>query len=281
MLSKRVPTILPPMSMEEAIETTKIHSICGLLLDKSFVAIRPFRAPHHTVSDAGLLGGGMNPTPGEISIAHHGVLFLDELPEFKRSTLEVLRQPLEDGRVTVSRAAGTMTFPAEFMLVAAMNPCPCGYHGDPKRQCRCTPQQVERYRERISGPMLDRIDLHVEAPAVSFDELRGRESGEPSAAIRERVVAARNVQHARFGPGKVRVNARMTTPQLRRHCALDSAAEGLLRMAMDNLNLSARAHDRVLKVARTIADLAGSESIAPEHLGEAIQYRTLDRKLWA
>lgn len=281
MLSKRVPTILPPMTMEEAIETTKIHSICGLLLDKGFVAARPFRDPHHTVSDVGLLGGGMNPTPGEISIAHHGVLFLDELPEFKRTTLEVLRQPLEDGRVTVSRAAGTMTFPAEFMLVAAMNPCPCGYHGDPKRQCRCTPQQVERYRERISGPLLDRIDLHVEAPSVSFDELRGTGSGEPSAAIRERVVHARNAQQARFGAGKVRINARMGTAHLRKHCALDSEAEGLLRMAMDSLNLSARGHDRVLKVARTIADLAGSGPIAPEHLSEAIQYRTLDRKLWA
>jgi magnesium chelatase family protein len=282
MLSKRVPTILPPMSMEEAIETTKIHSICGLLLDKSFVATRPFRAPHHTVSDVGLLGGGMNPAPGEISIAHHGVLFLDELPEFKRTTLEVLRQPMEDGRVTVTRAAGTMTFPAEFMLVGAMNPCPCGFHGDPKRRCRCTPQQIERYRDRISGPLLDRIDLHVEAPAVSFDELRGTETGEPSAAIRERVIAAREIQRERFGAGgKVRLNARMGSQQLRKCCALDTDSEGLLRMAMESLNLSARAHDRVLKVARTIADLAGAGDIAPEHLSEAIQYRTLDRKLWA
>ena len=281
MLSKRVPTILPPLTMEEAIETTKIHSICGLLLDKSFVATRPFRAPHHTVSDAGLLGGGMNPSPGEISIAHHGVLFLDELPEFKRSTLEVLRQPMEDGRVTVSRAAGTMTFPAEFMLVAAMNPCPCGFHGDPKRQCRCTPQQVEKYRERISGPLLDRIDLHVEAPAVAFDELRSTERAEPSAAIRERVIRVREKQRARFGAGsKVRINCRMSSQQVRKFCALSTDAENLLRMAMDNLNLSARAHDRILKTARTIADLADSEDIAPDHIAEAIQYRTLDRKLW-
>ena len=281
MLSKRVPTILPPLTMEEAIESTKIHSICGLLLDKSFVATRPFRAPHHTVSDAGLLGGGMNPSPGEISIAHHGVLFLDELPEFKRTTLEVLRQPMEDGRVTVSRAAGTMTFPAEFMLVAAMNPCPCGFHGDPKRQCRCTPQQVERYRERISGPLLDRIDLHVEAPAVAFDELRSEEKSEPSSAIRERIIHARDAQRARFGDGsKVRINARMGSQQVRKFCALSADAENLLRMAMDNLSLSARGHDRILKVSRTIADLAGSEAIAPDHIAEAIQYRTLDRKLW-
>ncbi len=281
MLSKRVPTILPPMTMEEAIEATKIHSICGLLLDKAFVATRPFRAPHHTVSDVGLLGGGVNPSPGEISIAHHGVLFLDELPEFKRTTLEVLRQPLEDGRVTISRAAGTLTFPAEFMLVAAMNPCPCGFFGDAKRKCRCAPQQVERYRERISGPLLDRIDLHVEAPAVSFDDLRSDETGEPSAAIRERVFACRQVQQKRFGPGKVRVNARMSSQQFRKFCTLDSEGEGMLRMAMDQLNFSARAHDRILKVARTIADLAGSDAISGEHVSEAIQYRTLDRKLWA
>ena len=281
MLSKRVPTILPPMTMEEAIEATKIHSICGLLLDKAFVATRPFRSPHHTVSDVGLLGGGVNPSPGEISIAHHGVLFLDELPEFKRTTLEVLRQPLEDGRVTISRAAGTLTFPAEFMLVAAMNPCPCGFFGDPKRKCRCAPQQVERYRERISGPLLDRIDLHVEAPAVSFDDLRSDETGEPSAAIRERVFACRQVQQKRFGSGKVRVNARMSSQQFRKFCTLDSEGEGMLRMAMDQLNFSARAHDRILKVARTIADLAGSDAISGEHVSEAIQYRTLDRKLWA
>jgi magnesium chelatase family protein len=281
MLSKRVPTILPPMTMDEAVEATKIHSICGLLLEKSFVATRPFRSPHHTVSDVGLLGGGMNPSPGEISIAHHGVLFLDELPEFKRTTLEVLRQPLEDGRVTVTRAAGTVTFPAEFMLVAAMNPCPCGFYGDTKRKCRCTPQQVERYRDRISGPLLDRIDLHVEAPAVSFDDLRSHEQGEPSSSIRSRVIECRKVQNKRFGDSKVRVNARMSSQQFRKFCALDSEGEGMLRMAMEQLNFSARAHDRILKVARTIADLAGSENIGPDHVGEAIQYRTLDRKLWA
>jgi magnesium chelatase family protein len=281
MISKRVPTILPPMSMEEAIETTKIHSICGLLLDKSFVATRPFRSPHHTVSDAGLLGGGMNPSPGEISVAHNGVLFLDELPEFKRTTLEVLRQPLEDGKVTVSRAAGTMTFPAEFMLVAAMNPCPCGYHGDPKRRCRCTPQQVERYREKISGPLLDRIDLHVEAPAVPFAELRNQSPGESSASLRERVIAARDRQAHRFGALRTRVNARMSSAQVRKFCALDSEAEEMLRMAMESLNLSARAHDRILKVARTIADLDDAPAIRPEHISEGIQYRTLDRKLWA
>jgi magnesium chelatase family protein len=233
------------------------------------------------VSDVGLLGGGMSPSPGEISVAHNGVLFLDELPEFKRTTLEVLRQPLEDGRVTVSRAAGTMTFPAEFMLVAAMNPCPCGYHGDVKRNCRCSPVQVERYREKISGPLLDRIDLHVEAPAVPYDELRQGAPGEPSAAMRERVVTARQRQQERFGAGKVRVNARMNSAQVRKHCALDAEAEAMLRMAMESLHLSARAHDRILKVARTIADLAGSPAIAAEHISEAIQYRTLDRKLWA
>ena len=281
MISKRVASILPPMTMEEAIETTKIHSICGMLLDKNFVATRPFRSPHHTVSDVGLLGGGINPSPGEISVAHNGVLFLDELPEFKRTTLEVLRQPLEDGRVTVSRAAGSMTFPAEFMLVAAMNPCPCGYHGDPKRNCRCSPVQVERYREKISGPLLDRIDLHVEAPAVPYEQLRQGEPGEPSTTMRERVVAAREVQKERFGAGKVRVNARMTTAQVRKHCALDAEAEAMLRMAMESLQLSARAHDRILKVARTIADMAGSPAIGAEHISEAIQYRTLDRKLWA
>ncbi len=281
MLSKRVPTILPPMTMEEAIETTKIHSIAGLLLERSFVATRPFRAPHHTVSDAGLLGGGANPSPGEISIAHHGVLFLDELPEFKRTTLEVLRQPLEDGRVTVSRAAGTVTFPAEFMLVAAMNHCPCGFFGDPKRKCRCTPQQVERYRDRISGPLLDRIDLHVEAPAVSFDDLRSDQTGEPSAEIRARVTECHAIQQKRFIGSKVRVNARMSSQQFRQFCTLDSEGEGMLRMAMDQLNFSARAHDRILKVARTIADLAASDKIGPDHVGEAIQYRTLDRKLWA
>ena len=284
MIAKRIPTIIPPMTLNEAIESTKIHSICGLLLDPehSFVATRPYRAPHHTISDAGLLGGSANPTPGEVSIAHNGVLFLDELPEFKRSTLEVLRQPLEDGRVTISRAAGTMTFPAEFMLVAAMNPCPCGYYGDRKRDCRCSQVQVERYRDRISGPLLDRIDIHVEVPAVEYRELASDQAGEDSGAIRERVEAARRRQIERFGAGnRVRCNARMSARQLKSSCRLDSAASGMLEMAMGELHLSARAHDRILKVARTIADLDGSENISSEHIGEAIQYRTLDRNLWA
>ena len=284
MIAKRIPTIIPPMTLDEAIESTKIHSICGLLLDPdhAFVATRPYRDPHHTISDAGLLGGSANPTPGEVSIAHNGVLFLDELPEFKRSTLEVLRQPLEDGRVTISRAAGTMTFPAEFMLVAAMNPCPCGYYGDRKRECRCTPVQVERYRDRISGPLLDRIDIHVEVPAVEYRELASDQSGESSAAIRERIETARRRQLQRFGEkNRVRCNARMSAKQIKSCCALDTAASGLLEMAMSELNLSARAHDRILKVARTIADLAGAQDISSDHIGEAIQYRTLDRNLWA
>lgn len=284
MLAKRIATIMPPMTLEEAIETTKIHSICGLLLDpaNSFVATRPFRAPHHTISDVGLLGGGANPTPGEVSVAHNGVLFLDELPEFKRSTLEVLRQPLEDGRVTISRAAGSMTFPAEFMFVAAMNPCPCGFFGDPKRECRCSPRQVEQYRARISGPLLDRIDLHLEVPVVEFQQLASRQPGESSAAIRERILVARAVQQRRFGKdSRVRCNARMTPKQQKTFCDLGSEAEGLLQMAMSELHLSARAYDRILKVARTIADLDGKESITAEHIGEAIQYRTLDRNFWA
>ena len=283
MLAKRIPTIIPPMSLDEAIETTKIHSVCGLLDEThSFVARRPFRSPHHTVSDVGLLGGSTNPTPGEVSIAHNGVLFLDELPEFKRTTLEVMRQPLEDGKVTISRAAGTMTFPADFVLIAAMNPCPCGYFGDPARECRCSPVQIERYRNRISGPLLDRIDLHVEAPAVALKELSGVGHAEPSSAIRERVLAAREVQKARFAGGrKTAANARMSHSQIKKFCVLDETSTEMLRHAMEDLHLSARAYDRILKVARTIADLAGSERIESSHIGEAIQYRTLDRRLWA
>lgn len=281
MLSKRIATIMPPMSLDEAIETTKIHSICGLLGgERSFVFHRPFRAPHHTISDVGLLGGSTNPTPGEVSLAHHGVLFLDELPEFKRSTLEVLRQPLEDGHVVVSRAAGTMQFPADFMLVAAMNPCPCGYFGDPKRECRCSPVQVERYRQRISGPLLDRIDIHVEAPAVAYAELSSDTPAEGSAAIRDRVLAARDAQTARFRSSRTRCNARMSHHALKTHCRLDPESQEMLRLAMADLELSARAYDRILKVSRTIADLAGSEAIQSKHLQEAIQYRTLDRNLW-
>jgi magnesium chelatase family protein len=292
MIAKRIPTIIPPMTLEEAIESTKIHSICGLLLDpeNSFVATRPFRAPHHTISDVGLLGGGVNPSPGEISIAHNGVLFLDELPEFRRQTLEVLRQPLEDARVNISRAAGTMTFPSDFMLVAAMNPCNCGYFGDPKRECRCSQVDVQRYRDRISGPLLDRIDIHVEVPAVQYRDISSNIPGEPSEAIRERVNLAREVQRQRFiptptaagnGHAKTRCNSRMTAQQIKRYCQLDEAAEGMMKMAMTELNFSARAYDRILKVARTIADLANSENILADHIGEAIQYRTLDRNLWA
>ena len=282
MLAKRISTIIPPMTLDEAIETTRIHSVCGLLGEScAFVSRRPFRSPHHTISDIGLIGGSTNPTPGEISIAHNGVLFLDELPEFKRSTLEVLRQPLEDRWVSISRAAGTMTFPANFVLIAAMNPCPCGFFGDPKRECRCSPGQIERYRNRISGPLLDRIDIHVEAPAVAFQELSGGSAGETSAAIRDRVIQAREVQRERFeGLGKTGVNSRMTHSQIKTFCALDSTSTEMLRHAMEDLQLSARAYDRILKVSRTIADLAGSESISSDHIGEAIQYRALDRRLW-
>lgn len=282
MLSKRVATIIPPMTLEEAIETTKIHSIAGLLGNNcSFVATRPFRAPHHTISDVGLLGGSAIPAPGEVSIAHNGVLFLDELPEFKRSTLEVLRQPLEDGHVTVSRAAGTITFPSEFMLVAAMNPCPCGYFGDLKRECRCSAVQVQRYRQRISGPLLDRIDLHIDVPSVAYREIASERAEETSSAIRGRIGYARERQQMRFrGDSKITCNARMSPRALRQHCKLDEESQELIRSAMTSLSLSARAYDRILKVSRTIADLAGTEAIGPEHVSEAIQYRTFDRTLW-
>ncbi|MEO5719915.1 MAG: YifB family Mg chelatase-like AAA ATPase [Chthoniobacterales bacterium] len=282
MLSKRIATIIPPMSLEEAIESTKIHSIAGLLNgEQAFVATRPFRSPHHTISDVGLLGGSATPAPGEVSLAHHGVLFLDELPEFKRSTLEVMRQPLEDGKVTVSRAAGSVTFPSEFMLVAAMNPCPCGYFGDLKRECRCSPVQVQRYRQRISGPLLDRIDLHIEVPAVEYRDISSTRVEEDSGAIRQRVMEARERQRKRYqGEGKTNCNARINTRQLRQHCSLGEDAQELIRIAMQELNLSARAYDRILKVARTVADLASSEAITSEHVSEAIQYRTFDRTLW-
>ncbi len=281
MLAKRIPTIMPPMSFEEALETTKIHSICGFLAPKrSFINLRPFRSPHHTISDAGLLGGGSNPAPGEITLAHNGVLFLDELPEFKRSTLEVLRQPLEDLKVTVSRASGSVTFPSDCMVVGALNPCQCGYFGDLKRECRCSLNQVQRYRQRVSGPLLDRIDLHIEVPAVQFKELSSPQDGESSAAIRERILAARAIQLERYTGTPTRNNARMSPRQLKAHCKLDEQSHELLKMAMSELHLSARAHDRILKVARTISDLEATQDISVQHLSEAIQYRTLDRSLW-
>ena len=279
MLAKRLPTILPPLTLDEALETTKIHSIVGLLAPgQALITQRPFRSPHHTASDAGLLGGGMNPTPGEISLAHHGVLFLDELPEFKRTALETMRQPLEDGKVTISRAAGTVTFPAQFMLVAAMNPTP---DGKMPGESKSSPREIQNYLGRISGPLLDRIDLHVEVPPVKFRELQSAKAGETSAQVRERVIAARRIQQQRFTGKKVTCNARMGSRELKEFCVLDEAASELLKHAMSEMGLSARAHDRVLKVARTIADLGASANITAEHLGEAIQYRTLDRQLWA
>jgi magnesium chelatase family protein len=279
MLAKRLPGILPPLTLEEALETTKIHSIVGLLkAGQALVTRRPFRAPHHTASDAGLLGGNINPTPGEISLAHHGVLFLDELPEFKRGVLETLRQPVEDGYVTISRAAGTMTFPSQFMLVAAMNPTP---DGKMPGESRCSPREIQSYLNRISGPLLDRIDLHVEVPAVKFRDMTNERPAEGSAQIRARVIAARQRQQERFkSRPKLTCNARMGSKELKQYCEIDEQAKGMLQMAMNDLNFSARAYDRILKVARTIADLAASERIGPDHLGEAIQCRSLDRQIW-
>jgi magnesium chelatase family protein len=278
MLAKRIPTILPPLTLDEALETTKIHSIVGLLAPgQALVTQRPFRSPHHTASDAGLLGGNINPTPGEISLAHNGVLFLDELPEFKRTVLETMRQPLEDGKVTISRAAGTMTFPSQFMLVAAMNPTP---DGKMPGESKSSPREIQAYLGRISGPLLDRIDLHVEVPQVKFREMQAAKPGETSADIRVRVIAARKLQQQRFAGKKVTCNARMGSRELKEFCSLDEAASELLKHAMTEMGFSARAHDRILKVARTIADLAASPDITAEHLGEAIQYRSLDRQLW-
>ncbi|MEO8616390.1 MAG: YifB family Mg chelatase-like AAA ATPase, partial [Luteolibacter sp.] len=283
MLAKRLPTIMPDMTEDDAIETTKIHSITGLLDPKrSFLTTRPFRAPHHTISDAGLLGGGTNPGPGEVSLAHHGVLFLDELPEFRRQTLEVLRGPLEDFQVTISRAAGSLTFPSQFMMVAAMNPCPCGYYGDMKRECRCSTRQIENYRQKISGPLLDRIDLHVEVPLVDFRELSSNTNpGEKSEVIRSRVKAAREIQTERFKKSSNSTNSAMGSRQVRQHCQLNAESNGYLEHAMEEMNFSARAHDRILKVARTLADLAGAIDIRPNDILEAIQYRSLDRKLFS
>src|SRR5712692_4175561 len=283
MLAKRIPTILPPMSLEEAIETTRIHSVAGILEDsRGLVGTRPFRSPHHTISDAGLIGGGAVPRPGEVSLGHNGVLFLDELPEFQRNVLEVMRQPLEDGSVTIARAAVSVTFPARFMLAAAMNPCPCGYFGDPTRECHCTPPMIQRYVSKISGPLLDRIDIHIEVPAVKYKELRAPVSAEDSAAVRQRVIAARNRQMERYrADKKTYSNAQMVPKMIRKYCAITPDGEKLLENAITRLGLSARAHDRILKVARTIADLDASEGIQPNHLSEAVQYRSLDRTYWA
>src|SRR5829696_6111750 len=281
MLAKRLPTILPRLQFEEALEITKIHSVAGLTGKSGLVKERPFKSPHHTVSQAGLIGGGSVPKPGEVSLAHLGVLCLDELPEFDRSVLEVLRQPMEDKQVTISRAASSLTFPASFTLVASMNPCPCGYFGS-ARECKCTPQTIQRYVGKISGPLLDRIDIHIDVPAVKFNELRGRgvPQGEPSVKIRERVIAARDVQIKRLGHDGVFSNSAMSPKQIRQHCALDETSESLLEKAMQRQGLSARAHDRILKVARTIADLGGCESIDSSHISEAINYRSLDRNYW-
>ena len=284
MLAKRLPSILAPLTFEEALETTKIHSVAGVLdAAAGLVTQRPFRSPHHTISDAGLIGGGMVPRPGEVSLAHNGLLFLDELPEFPRNVLEVLRQPLEDHTVTIARASMSLTFPARFMLAAAMNPCPCGYFNDKSRECMCTPPMIQRYVAKISGPLLDRIDIHIEVPAVQYKELRGGAAAEGSAEIRARVLTARERQRERFRKAgdKIYANAQMTTRQIRAHCELSADAERLLERAMQQQGLTARAHDRILKVARTIADLDGAEHLAVSHLAEAIQYRTLDRSYWA
>lgn len=281
MLAKRLPTILPPLEFEEALEITKIHSVAGLTGKSGLITERPFKNPHHTTSQAGLIGGGSIPKPGEVSLAHLGVLFLDELPEFDRSTLEVLRQPLEDKQVTISRAATSLTFPSNFMLVASMNPCPCGYYGS-ARECKCSPPQIQRYVGKISGPLMDRIDIHIDVPAVQFKELRGKgeSGGDSSEKIRARVIKAREIQLARLANESVFSNSAMSSSQIRKFCALDAESENLLEKAMLKQGLSARAHDRILKVSRTIADLEASENIKPTHISEAINYRSLDRNYW-
>ena len=282
MLSKRIPSILPRLTLDEALETTKIHSVAGVLKKKhGLVSIRPFRSPHHTISDAGLIGGGTIPKPGEVSLANHGVLFLDELPEFKKNVLEVMRQPLEDGFVTIARAAMSLTYPAQFMLVSAMNPCPCGYATDSNNDCTCSSQMIQRYMARISGPLMERIDIHIEVPAVPFQELADKQNGEPSKTIQHRVQNAREVQSKRFkNSHTLFANAQMESQDLKTHCVLDDVSNTLLKSAMDKLGLSARAYDRILKVSRTIADLEEVEKITSAHISEAIQYRSLDRQLW-
>jgi len=281
MLAKRIPTILPPFSLKEALETTKIHSVAGKIdTETSLMTMRPFRSPHHTISDVALVGGGTFPQPGEISLAHNGVLFLDELPEFKRTVLEVMRQPLEDRVISISRARFAVEYPASFMLVASMNPCPCGYYNHPTRPCVCAPGMVQKYLNRISGPLLDRIDIHLEVVPVPFNKLSELRAGEPSEKIRERVMRARNVQAERFRGTEIYANAQMSSRMLRKYCNPDEAGNQLLKNAMERLGLSARAYDRILKVSRTIADLEGSENIQADHLGEAIQYRSLDKENW-
>ena len=281
MLAKRIPTILPPFTLKEALETTKIHSVAGKIdRETSLMTRRPFRSPHHTISDVALVGGGTFPQPGEISLAHNGVLFLDELPEFKRTVLEVMRQPLEDRQITVSRAKFSVEYPASFMLVASMNPCPCGFYNHPSKPCVCAPGMVQKYLNRISGPLLDRIDIHLEVVPVPFNKLSEMRSGETSTEIRERVIKAREIQRERFANENIYANAQMSSKMLRAYCQIDPSGQALLKTAMEKLGLSARAYDRILKVSRTIADLEGIESIQAYHLGEAIQYRSLDREGW-
>ncbi len=280
MLSKRIPTILPPMSFDEALVTTKIHSVSGLLSGGNMVTRRPFRSPHHTMSAPALVGGGKNPTPGEISIAHNGVLFLDELPEFAKNVTESLRQPLEDGKVTITRTAGRVTFPSSFMLICAMNPCKCGYYGSNVKSCTCKKEDIKKYLSKISGPLLDRIDIHIELPTVEFSQLTSKESAEPSSAIRERVIRAREFAKRRFGGSASKPNSAMTSSEIRKYCPLDEMSERVLKKAFESMAMSARGYDRVLRVARTIADLAGSENITAAHMAEAVQLRTLDRNYW-
>ncbi|MGK0279638.1 MAG: magnesium chelatase family protein, partial [Litorivivens sp.] len=283
MLAKRLSTILPPLSLDEALETTKIHSVAGKMRkDHAIISARPFRSPHHTISDVALVGGGGFPQPGEISLAHNGVLFLDELPEFKRTVLEVMRQPLEDRVVSISRARFSVDYPASFMLVASMNPCPCGYYNHPEKDCVCAPGVVQKYLNKISGPLLDRIDIHVEVTPVSYDQLTEKRQGEASESIRKRVINTRGIQTDRYKESaNIHCNAQMGSGELKRLCQIDKEGNALLKTAMERLNLSARAYDRILKVARTIADMEGSEGITSGHLGEAIQYRSLDRENWA